>query len=169
MPRGVLKPEVKRARMLARLAELANEGNALLADDDAVVPVPTMSPEQLERELIKYAPADTKDDAAIAVEAVLLYYHTKGADFVKSTCPTCGRVFAYKYHIPTKSFNCSNDCRKEALAKIGIEWNPYKRPEERWLNYQKGVIPLIVPPSALELLEQKVQETSPDDTTPDVT
>ena len=100
------------------------------------------------------------DDKSIEAEAVLLYFNTKGAGFKNLKCPSCGLIFAYKYSIPKHKMCCSNECRKAELKKIGIVWNPNKTPEERWgmTHSQKGSIPLIVPPSALTVLQDKLQE-----------
>lgn len=129
----------------------------------------------------------SEEDAALEAEAVLLYFNLKGKGFYKQICPECGREFAYKYALAVldtkkmkkgnqeeviaykksiNKFRCSNKCRKDALARIGMEWNPDKLPEERWgMNAQMyGVIPLIVAPDALEIVESKIQEYAEDKT-----
>lgn len=103
----------------------------------------------------------SSDESALEAEAVLLYFRTKGKEFRKQKCPECNRTFAHKYYIPTKNFMCSNECRRAFLKRIGIEWNPSKSPEERWgmSGASKGTIPLIVPPTAYEIVESKLQES----------
>lgn len=113
------------------------------------------------REQAKLTPSP--DEIALEAEAVLLYFHTKGKDFIKQKCayPKCNKTFAYKYHIPNVKLMCSNECRRASFAEIGIIWNPNKSPEERWEmpGSTKGIIPLIVPPAAYEIVESKLQES----------
>lgn len=101
------------------------------------------------------------DEKTLEAEAVLLYFRTKGKDFVKQKCPKCDKTFAHKYYIPGVQLNCTNECRRASLADIGIEWNPNKSPEERWgmSGATKGTIPLIVPPAAFEIVESKLRES----------
>lgn len=114
------------------------------------------------------ATKQSPDEKALEAEGVLLYFHTKGKDFVKQKCPQCGKTFAYKYYIPGVKLKCSNECRRASLAEIGIVWNPGKSPEERWgmSGVSKGTIPLIVPPAAFELVESKIQESLADNNSP---
>lgn len=110
----------------------------------------------------------TKDEKALEAEAVLLYFHTKGKDFVKQICPVCIRPFAYKYNIPTMQLRCSNECRRSDLAKIGIIWTPNKSPEERWgmTGGTHGIIPLIISADAYSVVESKLQESLDDNNSP---
>lgn len=110
----------------------------------------------------------TFDEKTLEAEAVLLYFHTQGKDFIKQKCPECDEVFAYKYHIPGMQFKCTNECRRAALEKIGIEWTPNKSPEERWgmSGVTKGVIPLIISPTAYATVESKLQESREDSNSP---
>lgn len=112
----------------------------------------------------------SKDEKALEAEAVLLYFHTKGRDFVKQKCgyKKCGKTFAYKYYIPGRNLRCSNECRRAELAEIGIEWTPNRSPEERWgmSGATRGHIPLIIPPTAYEIVESKLQEIHADNNSP---
>lgn len=127
----------------------------------------------------KRALEQAKIAAALEAEATLLYFNLKGRGFTKQICPECNEEFAYKYSIlGTKvsrkgpeqvivreyagTFKCSDTCRRKALERIGIKWDPGKLPEERWGMHEQmmGPIPLIVPPPALEMLESKIQGNS---------
>lgn len=110
----------------------------------------------------------TADEKALEAEAVLLYFHTKGKDFVKQICAICDRPFAYKYYIPTIRPNCSNECRRIALERIGIIWTPNKSPEERWgmSGVSHGIMPLIISSSAYEVVESVLQESLADNSSP---
>jgi hypothetical protein len=103
---------------------------------------------------------DSEEDIIIEAESTLIYFNLKGKGFIKQVCPECGETFAYKYRTALGPMKCSNACRKAALAKIGIQWDPYKSPEERWgLHEQtKGVLPAIVSPQALKIVDKKLAE-----------
>lgn len=167
MPRGVLTEETIKARRMKKLADIANMAAELGLESETIGESPAIvTPEVLEQKFKKTNGGEPQEDITLEVEATLLYFSLKGKEFEKAVCPICERVFAYKYYIPGQHFKCSNQCRKIALAAIGIEWNPYKHPEDRWLPLQnKGVIPLIVPPAALEIVEQRLQEIAEDHTT----
>jgi hypothetical protein len=116
---------------------------------------------KLRESLDKKKKTDGEDDFLIRTEATLLYFSLKGQGFTKQICPECGREFAYKYKIGNFKMKCSNSCRRTALAKIGIEMNLFKTPEERWVGPEstQGVIPLIVPPDMYEAVKAKLQES----------
>lgn len=151
MARGVLSPEVRRKRQLEQFAKLMSKADAALGNSTGEVTV-----EQLEEIQVKKG---LPDDLALEAEAVLLYYESNGVGFTKQTCPACKREFAYKYTIKGGQFRCSNECRAAELAKIGIQWNYHKTPEARWGGEMpKGVLPLIVPPQALPLVDAALAE-----------
>lgn len=94
------------------------------------------------------------DSFVIEAESVLLYFNLKGAGFTKQICPQCEEEFAYKYTVRQGKLCCSDECRKAELAKIGIDWEPLKPPEERWGFRSFGELPAIVSPKVLSHLDK---------------
>ena len=93
----------------------------------------------------------TPDDEAAsrAADATLVYFQTPEF-FREVDCKRCGHKFAV--NMASVAY-CSDDCRKHSLADIGIEWDPTKKPQERWGRH----VPLVVPPQALELVQEAMQ------------
>lgn len=89
---------------------------------------------------------DVPEDVEVEADAVLLYIDTNGKHFVEKKCGYCERVFATT--APHVVGRCSNSCRAASLKEVGVVWNPYKTPKERWGRY----VPQVVPPEALEVL-----------------
>lgn len=111
------------------------------------------------------ASPDTEEDIILEAEAVLFYFKVKGKGFEKQECPECGLVFAYKYKSSLGAqFKCSNACRKSALAKIGITWDPMKLPEQRWgmQDQSKGILPAVISPSALQNVDRLIDPQTTD-------
>lgn len=153
MARGKLSPETLKKRQLEKF-------QALLGEADSILGLQTATPTIEDLREIQDAKIDGPLDLALEAEATLLYYETKGKGFTRSTCPQCGKTFAFLYSIPTIKPKCSNECRSKALAAIGIRWDYLKKPHERWNNLQRGAIPLIVPAHAFDILEDKLREES---------
>lgn len=124
--------------------------------------------EQLERRFAKMGvdfsavvgdvtPTDTFDDIDIEAEAVLLYFDLNGKGFEHQVCPVCRQVFAYKYSISKGKMRCSMRCRRVELEQRGIAWKPNRPLEERWSrNQTRGELPLVVPPEALRVLIERI-------------
>lgn len=116
--------------------------------------------EEVKKTVPKNSVSTVHNEESLILEAdsVLLYYQLKGQGFKRQECKSCGLIFAYKYTTFGRVSLCSLECRKEELDKIGIQWNPYKLPEERWKNNGKshGPLPAIVPPQALAILDEKL-------------
>lgn len=106
-------------------------------------------------------------------EAVLAYVD-EPKKFTQRPCKWCESVFAADRGSVAY---CSDDCRKHALAELGIVWDPNKDPRERWdfkliISESKVVLsetsrePLTVPPPGLVVadlaLEMKAQVEEPD-------
>lgn len=89
-------------------------------------------------------------------EAVLAYASGE-IKFVQRECKQCGFVFAVNR---TSIAYCSDTCRQHAmLSDWKIVWDPNSRsPEERWSAQAGGAEPLIVPPSALPLIQAAMEE-----------
>jgi len=109
-------------------------------------------------EILKTLPAQEEvevvpdiETSVFQAQAVLNYFSALGNGFYHRPCKICDRIFAYSYSYPGIK-TCSVECMKEDLARIGIEWDPEKPLRERW----NRIMPAIVPPEALELL-QKVE------------
>lgn len=104
-----------------------------------------------------------KDNVSREMEAVLAYAdNPKG--FLLRQCKRCDRSFGVNR---ANIAFCSDDCRVRSLHDRGLLVNLDARtPEERWASATGGREPLIVPPSALELLPQS-QPVEPQPTLPD--
>lgn len=98
---------------------------------------------------------DTRDDMMLAsreAEGVLLFLQQPQKFKVSKFCDGCGGLFLSSISAVAC---CSDRCRRECLRKIGIEWSKDKTQEERWGSTG---IPLIIPPAALVVIRQLVQE-----------
>jgi hypothetical protein len=95
-------------------------------------------------------PLETPSDLMRQAQAVLDYYHTKGADFKERTCKGCGNLFAYRWDSSGIAY-CSIPCIARSLEEIGLSWDTKKPPSERWGK----TIPAVVPPDALRILQAK--------------
>lgn len=93
-----------------------------------------------------YSRTESISEKSLQAEATLAYWES-GREFREKTCSHCGKKFATNYNTVG---NCSDKCRIEELALIGIEWSPTKTQHERWGRTP----PLVVPQEALELIEQ---------------
>lgn len=133
-----MRSDLKMARQLAKLAELTQSlgGTApQVTDKKALV--------EIVRE------EKRKPVAHIEAEAVLRVLH-KPASFVFKNCKKCSLPFGADYHGVAY---CSDACRIKSLADQGIQWNPTKRPEERWGSEQDlRQPPMVIPPAAVKAL-----------------
>lgn len=93
-----------------------------------------------------YAPRESISQKSLEAEATIAYWES-GKVFREKECSHCGRRFATNY---ASVANCSDKCRAEELAKIGIEWSPFKTQHERWGRTP----PLVVPQEALDLIKE---------------
>jgi len=135
MPRGPLKEKTKKKQAIQAVADTLG-----------------ISYEEAEDKFFSNTPVETDDDKAREAESVILYFEHKN-EFLQKECKQCGGVFAYTYSYEGVAY-CSNPCRKNALANIGIQWNPTKAPHERWGRY----MPAVVPPKALEIIDMELPE-----------
>lgn len=73
------------------------------------------------------------------------------------TCEGCHEEFAYAFHYEGVKY-CSLDCLEKALAEIGIKFSRHRSLDRRW-----GLTahPAIVPSSALKVLKERYQSSSP--------
>lgn len=137
-----MKLETKQAKLAARLAE------------EYGIP--------LEVTMASFeAPPDADEDRILEAETVLIYFQAKGQGFTKQICPECGELFAYKYRTALgPGLKCSNTCRKRALEKLNIKWDPSKPPEQRWAmqDQAKGELPAILSPEALKVVEKALDQ-----------
>lgn len=81
---------------------------------------------------------------ALAQEALLLTLANKPPKLVQRDCGECGMVFGTNYLYVGY---CSDHCRRVALDKAGIRYNPTKNEYTA-----KEEEPLIIPPGALSAL-----------------
>lgn len=96
---------------------------------------------------------EAADDKVREATAVQLFLERPDA-FIQKNCKVCGALFLTTYEYVG---DCSTHCRKVALQKVGITWNPSRLPEERW---RRAMIPTgyQVPPQALEVLLQLAKD-----------
>lgn len=95
-------------------------------------------------------PTASAETARREADATILFLENpKG--FRQATCKQCSRQFATNYGSVAM---CSDQCRIQWLRNIGIEWDRTKKQEERWGR----VVPLTVPPDALVLANEVLQE-----------
>lgn len=97
------------------------------------------------------SPQETQHDLIRQAQAVLFYFEAKGKGFRELPCRWCEQPFAYSWDVAGVQY-CSIPCMVSALKDIGITWNPTKPPEDRWGR----TIPAVVPPQALEILQDLV-------------
>ena len=99
-------------------------------------------------------PVETQEDKLSEASAVILYHETKGVGFQTKVCKHCQEPFAYIWDRTAISF-CSVTCADRDLKKIGLSWNPNRPARERWGR----TAPLVVPPQALKLLTESLNES----------
>jgi hypothetical protein len=134
MGRGKLSPEVVRQRALDKAAEVLR----MLGGSD----------EELKQVATVEEPAETTLDKIREAESAIIYFDTQGFKFKEKICKTCGKKFAYRWNVDSIS-NCSIECCKESLRRIGLDWDPHRPQEQRWGRY----LPAVIPPGALEILK----------------
>ena len=82
-------------------------------------------------------------------EAVLLFLESP-AKYTAKLCKRCGEAFGTNYRAVAY---CSDSCRAKTMyEQLGVKWNNFKTEEERW----GGEPPLIIPPEALQRIQQLV-------------
>lgn len=149
MPRGKLKETTKRKRVLDQVSDWLQEAGAELDLPTEAIEKATEEPAESVLEKIKEA------------EACLIFFSTKGSQFKRKTCKTCGEIFAYRWEVDSIT-RCSVECYQTALAEIGLKWTPNKAQSERW----GPAAPVVVPPEALKILEEQI--SSQEDPPPDI-
>lgn len=87
------------------------------------------------------------DEELYAAEGILAYYADRKS-FYEKDCKQCRRTFAADYKAVAY---CSVRCRQVALREIGIDWDPHRSYESRFLPYRP---PLVVPPAAFDMLQK---------------
>lgn len=125
MPRGPLTEESKLRRAEAKIAEVLGYTVELEPPDEST------------------------EDKIIEAESVILYFEARGKGFKKIKCRNCEQIFAYRYHIDGVK-HCSIACTAKTLKKLGLKWDPSREVERRWGRF----VPAVVPPSALQILEE---------------
>lgn len=84
----------------------------------------------------------------------LIQFISAPQSFARVTCRSCGQDFLVNR---ANVALCSDKCRANELAELGIEWDWSKSPEQRWyVTGQTGRStnePLVVMPTALRALE----------------
>lgn len=93
---------------------------------------------------------------SLEAEGILLSLYSEKIPVKTKLCKNCEEPFATNYMYVAY---CSDHCRARALEKIGIQWNPHKKPEERWgSEVYRNQIPIVIPPEALTNLQRLVKE-----------
>ncbi|MGS2592257.1 hypothetical protein [Streptomyces hebeiensis] len=86
----------------------------------------------------------------LEAESVLYYVETKGKNFSARKCKGCGEDFLFTHF---RVSYCSENCRAQALADLGIIWNPHRKSDgSRWNIKGKGLIPKVISSSATAAL-----------------
>lgn len=100
-----------------------------------------------------HRPKVAKDNISREAES-LIQFVSAPQSFARITCRSCGQDFLVNR---ANVALCSDKCRANELAELGIEWDWSKSPEQRWyVNSQHGRStnePLVVMPTALRALE----------------
>jgi len=102
-------------------------------------------------------PDESKEDLMAEAQATLNYYKSMGGGFKFQVCKGCGESFAYSWDRDAIKY-CGIPCMAKALEKIGLTWNPHKKPSERWGK----TIPAVVPPHALQLVSEALEDIHPE-------
>jgi len=101
------------------------------------------------------APVNTQEQETVSREAeATLAYMEDPKHFIRKTCKMCNRTFA---HTRGAVAFCSDTCRAEGLALIGIQWNWLRPPDQRWRHMPE---PLVVPPEAITVIDQLDAESN---------
>ena len=82
-------------------------------------------------------------------------------EYIRVDCWECKQPFLTNYKA---NVYCSQQCFKDGLAKLGIQWRPNRTLAEQWGTYEP---PLMIPPGAIaamrrliDLVDQgKIQES----------
>lgn len=98
-------------------------------------------------------PKETQEDIIREAQSVVNYFESSGKDWYHVICGWCEEPFAYIYTSKGVKY-CSVPCMDSYLKSIGLFWDPNKLPGERWGRY----VPAVVPPSALVVLQEVLQE-----------
>lgn len=148
-----LKPTTKRKRVLDAASAWLEEAGVNL---ETVVPA-----EAIEKAIEE--PAESVLEKIKEAEAALIFFSTKGSQFKRKKCKTCGEEFAYRWELDSIS-RCSVACYEVALAEIGLKWDPNREQSRRW----GPAAPVVVPPGALRVLEERIDslEDPPVQTSP---
>lgn len=146
MPRGPLSEEKKKENVLAKVAEFLGK-----------------EPEEFIKEV---TPLEISDDFMREAQSSLDYFNSRGAGFKTKICKRCEEPFSYSWNVDSIAY-CSIYCMSKALEAIGLKWDPYKPPMERWGK----TVPKVVPSPAKKILDElitderdDVQEDQPLDT-----
>lgn len=100
-----------------------------------------------------HRPKVAKENISREAEAVINFVSAPQT-YARITCRSCGQDFLVNR---ANVALCSDKCRANELAEMGIDWDWSKSPEERWyVSSQNGRLtnePLVVPSTALRALE----------------
>jgi hypothetical protein len=109
-------------------------------------------------------PLESDSDMMREGQSVLNYYSTvNSTDWKDKQCKYCGKMFKYCWNSDAIAY-CGIVCMKDALKQIGIDWDPSKAPAERWGKY----IPAVVPPGAIEILQDQDSDELQEDPLDDI-
>ena len=136
-----LKPTTKRRRVLDAASAWLEEAGVNLEE--------TIPAEAIEKATEE--PAESVLEKIKEAEAALIFFSTKGSQFKRKICKTCGEEFAYRWEVDSIS-RCSIQCYEIALEEIGLKWDPNREQSRRW----GPTAPVVVPPGALKVLEEKI-------------
>lgn len=102
-------------------------------------------------------PVESLGDLMAQAQSVCNYFQAR-SEFKYKKCWECTEEFAYCWDRDGILY-CSVGCMAKALERRGMAWDPSKPPEKRWGK----TIPAVVPPEALEVLQEVIPPPVEDD------
>lgn len=101
-----------------------------------------------------HRPKTAKENISREAEALIQFVKAPQT-YARITCRSCGQDFLVNR---ANVALCSDRCRANELAEMGIDWDWSKAPESRWYvssqnNLKATNEPLVVMPAALKALE----------------
>lgn len=129
-----MTPAQKQARILAKLEELTGV---------KIEPPPVA--------------VETEEDRMREAQSVINFFTVNDGKWALKICATCELSFVYRYHINGIKY-CSVPCAREALQKLGLDWDPTRETSQRWGRY----VPAVVPPAVLYKIQQLLGATPVD-------
>ena len=104
----------------------------------------------LQQKVAEAAPAQEAEISMLQAEGVLLHIYNLSRTMLTKRCKECGEVFSTRYRAVAY---CSNLCRRTAMRKIGIAWNPST---DHYANMD-AERPIVLTPEVHQVVVQAAQ------------